>query len=62
VHAEGEQDRVGAAVAMAREQIHVVAAASAIPWPPPGGGAGLHQLDQGSDDLFLSRGAIKGFA
>jgi len=42
VHAEGEQDRIGAAVAMAREQVDVVTAPGAIPGLPPGGGAGLH--------------------
>jgi hypothetical protein len=62
VHAEGEQDRIGAAVAMAREQIDVAAAACAILGPQPGGGAGLHQLDQGGDDLLLGRGAFEGFA
>ena len=53
VHTEGEQDRIGAAVAMARDQVDVVATAAAIPGPPPGGGAGLHQLDQGGDDLLF---------
>ena len=35
---------------------------TAIPGPPPGGGAGLHQLDQRGDDLLLSCGTFKGFA
>ncbi len=39
-----------------------MAATGAIPGPQPGGRASLHQLDQGSDDLLLSRGAIEGFA
>ena len=62
VHAEGEQDRIGAAVAMAREQIDVVATAAAIPGPPPGGRSSLHQLDQGGDDLLFFCGAFIGFA
>jgi hypothetical protein len=36
-HAEGEQDRISAAVAMPLKQIDVVASAGAIPGPPPGG-------------------------
>ena len=36
VHAEGGQDRIGAAVAMTRDQVDVVAAAAAMPGPPPG--------------------------
>ena len=46
---------------MPLKQIDVVAAAGAIPGPPPGGGSGLHQLDQGCDDLLLCRGAIERF-
>jgi len=37
VHSKGEQDRIGAAVAMTREQVDVVATTAAIPGPPPGG-------------------------
>jgi hypothetical protein len=45
---------------MAGEEIDVVAASAAIPGPPPGCGAGLHQLDQGGDDLlFCCGGASK---
>jgi hypothetical protein len=49
VHAEGEQDRIGTPVAMAADQIAVIANTGAIPGLAPGRHPLLHQLDQAKD-------------
>ncbi len=49
VHPQGEQDRIGTLIAMATDQIAVVAAAGAIPGFAPGSNPLLHQLDQALD-------------
>lgn len=46
VHPQGEQDRIGTAVAVAGEEIAVVTTPGAIPGPSPGGRALLQQGDQ----------------
>ncbi len=56
VHAQGEQDRIGAPITMATDQIAVVPPAGAIPGLAPGSNPLLHQLDQAEDQLLLGIG------
>ena len=55
MHAEGEQHGVQAPVAVPGEEIDVMPSSAGVPLPPPGGGAGFHQGDQGVNKT-ISRG------